>query len=239
MSKSLCIGVLEDEVLIAEALTDQLRSLGYGAVSVANTFAEGVEMLGSATLDLLLLDINLKGDKDGVDFARLVRSQCAIPLIFITSHSDPGTVQRASEVKPNGYLVKPFNKERLYAAIETAVANFSEAAAPAPAPETALFVKEHNMSYTRLHLDALLWIRSEGNYLELHTANKRFLIRSSLRDFLTRYAHIPLVRTHKSHAVRLPAIEHIHHSTVTVAGSEIPLSRNFREQLLQKVERLG
>ena len=237
--KSLSIGVLEDEVLIAEALCELLRDLGYSNLSVANSYREGIEMLSARQLDILLLDINLKGEHDGIDFAKVVRQRLHIPLIFISSHSDAHTVERASAVAPNGYLLKPFDQDRLYTAIETAVANFSNTQPATTTPRDAIFVKEANGSYARLRLETLLWFRSEGNYLELYTADKRFLIRSSIREFLARYPELPFVRIHKSHGVRLEAIDGIAHSTVTVAGQELPLSRNFREQLLRQIERLS
>ncbi len=237
-NKPLCIGILEDEVLIAEALCELLRSLGYSNLVVANTFAEGVELLNAHALDLLLLDIHLKDVQDGIDFATMVRQKLAIPIIFISSHSDSHTVQRASETRPNGYLLKPFDEQRLFTAIETAIANFGESAVPTAAAPEAIFVKERNQNYARLRLDDLLWFKSDGNYLELYTAEKQFLVRSSIREFLARYPDLPFVRIHKSHVVRLAAIDNIGHSSVTIAATELPLSRNYREQLFQKIERL-
>ena len=239
-SRSLTIGILEDEVLIAEALRELLSNLGYENVLVANTFEEGLEFL-SKQPDLVLLDINLNGQQDGIDFASRVRQQLDIPIIFISSHSDQQTVQRASAIKPNGFLLKPFNQERLYTAIETALANFEEIPEEQAAPPSSdtIFVKENNLNYSKLRLSELIWFKSEGNYLELYTNERHYLIRSSIRGFLTRYPSLPFVRTHKSHAVRMDAIDGISHSSVRVGSTELPLSRNYREQLLQQIEKLS
>jgi DNA-binding response OmpR family regulator len=67
---------------------------------------------------MLLLDINLNDTKDGIDLAEKINELFQLPFIFLTANSDSATIERAKKVKPNAYLVKPFNKDELYAAIE-------------------------------------------------------------------------------------------------------------------------
>ena len=83
-------------------------------------------MLREEQPDLVILDINIGGKRDGVDIARFIRANLDMPFIFLTANSDPATVIRARETHPNAYLVKPFHKADLYTAIEIALYNYNQ-----------------------------------------------------------------------------------------------------------------
>lgn len=113
--------VVEDEALIADDLERTLRRLGY---SVSGVAADGKGAIAAATSKppaVVLMDIKLKGPMDGVDAARVLRDQVDAPIVFLTSHSDDGTLSRASEVRPEGYVMKPFVERELRVAIELAL----------------------------------------------------------------------------------------------------------------------
>ena len=112
------IGLVEDELVIAMTITSTLKKLNYQVSKPASNYAQAIEMIERDRPDLLLLDINLGGQKDGIDVAAYTRANHHIPIIFLTAHSDTATVQRAKLVKPNAYLLKPFTKDDLFAALE-------------------------------------------------------------------------------------------------------------------------
>jgi DNA-binding LytR/AlgR family response regulator len=122
---TLKIGVVEDELIIARTILGTLDELGYGYCGPAINYTEAMEMLDRDKPDLLLLDIQLSGKKDGIDVARRLNEQYHLPFIFLTANSDGETIERAKAVKPPAYIVKPFTKEELFAAIEIAFSNFS------------------------------------------------------------------------------------------------------------------
>ena len=119
------VGVVEDELIIAYNIIDALEELGYSSVGPVTNFTEGIELIKNEQPDILLLDIILSGNKDGIDLAWHIKENYNIPFIFLTSHADKSTVDRAKLVDPPAYLVKPFNKDELYSAIEIALFNFS------------------------------------------------------------------------------------------------------------------
>jgi response regulator of citrate/malate metabolism len=84
--------------------------LNYTVANTASNYKAAIEMIEKEDLQLLLLDINLGGQKDGIDIATYVRTHYTLPIIFLTANSDIATVQRAKTVKPNAYLLKPFTK---------------------------------------------------------------------------------------------------------------------------------
>jgi two-component system cell cycle sensor histidine kinase/response regulator CckA len=113
--------VVEDEAIIARDLQRSLGLLGYAVPATARSAAEALALLEASIPELILMDIGLKGDMDGIQLAHLVRSRWDIPVIFLTSYSDEQTVERAKATGPYGYLIKPFREGELRITIEVAL----------------------------------------------------------------------------------------------------------------------
>ena len=92
--------ILEDQLIIARDLKGILQSLGYAVVGMVTSVKKAEEILRQQPVDLILLDIIVQGDEDGIDLAQKIREQYHIPFIFITSHSDPNTLERAKNSEP-------------------------------------------------------------------------------------------------------------------------------------------
>ena len=120
MSKKILI--VEDEFVIAHDLRNILRSLNYEVTGIALSEAKAVPLLQQHPPDLVLLDIQLKGDKSGIDVAYLLNERYQTPFVFVTSFSDEQTITQVKETRPFGYVLKPFRREQIYAAVEIALA---------------------------------------------------------------------------------------------------------------------
>lgn len=112
--------IVEDEV-VAEAIKDCLENLGYSVLDVVNSGEEAIIKVTEIRPDLVLMDISLKGDIDGVQAAEQIWNSLQIPVVYTTGHSDRSTVQRAKITGAFGYILKPFGEKDLYVAIETAL----------------------------------------------------------------------------------------------------------------------
>jgi len=115
------IFIVEDEALIAMELRDRLEVLGYEVCGTASRGEVAVERVAALRPDLVLMDINLAGEMDGVEAARRVRATCDAPVVFLTAYSDPALIANAAQAGGFGYLVKPFEARELYAVIEVAL----------------------------------------------------------------------------------------------------------------------
>jgi len=113
--------VVEDEPLAAMELQDRLESLGYVVVGVVSSGEEAIQKTAVTHPDLVLMDIVLKGDVDGVETAEQIQSRFNIPVVYLTAHSDEGTLQRARITEPYGYILKPFRERELHATIKMAI----------------------------------------------------------------------------------------------------------------------
>lgn len=114
------IMVVEDESIVAQDVQERLESLEY-IVSVAPSGEKAVEKVEKENPDLVLMDIVLKGDMDGIEAAEYITSRFDIPVVFLTAYADDKTLKRAKVTEPFGYLVKPFEDRELHATIETAL----------------------------------------------------------------------------------------------------------------------
>ena len=113
--------IVDDEVVVAETIRRQLRSLGYLVVGIVGTGVEAIQLAGEHQPDVVLMDIKLKGPMDGIEAARTIQSQYAIPVIYLTAFSDEETLERARPTLPLAYLIKPLVSSDLRAAVELAL----------------------------------------------------------------------------------------------------------------------
>jgi signal transduction histidine kinase len=113
--------IVEDESIIAMALENQVRRMGYDVIGAVATGDAALEKVGDFRPDIVLMDIRIQGAKDGIDTAEAIRSHFKIPVIYLTAHADERTIQRAKVTEPLGYLVKPLREHELQAAITVAL----------------------------------------------------------------------------------------------------------------------
>ncbi|WP_428569464.1 MAG: HD domain-containing phosphohydrolase [Solidesulfovibrio sp. DCME] len=113
--------VVEDEAVVGMDIRHRLTRLGHAVVAVVDSGEEAVRMVAATAPDVVLMDIMLKGNMDGVEAAGRIRGQGGPPVVFLTAHSDAQTLRRAGEVGPYGYVIKPFDDRELGAALDIAL----------------------------------------------------------------------------------------------------------------------
>ena len=113
--------VVEDEKIVAADLQQRLRSFGYVVVGIASTGDGAIKATRELSPELILMDITLKGDLDGIQAADIIRKDTDIPVVYVTAHADSKTLERAKITSPFGYILKPFEERDLYTTIEMAV----------------------------------------------------------------------------------------------------------------------
>lgn len=241
--------IVEDEMIIAQDMFNILEKMGYEVMEIAMDYQDTFEILAKETPDLILLDINLQGKKDGIDIACEINEKYKIPFIFTTSYTDGATIERAKEVKPINYLVKPFKAEQLYSAIEIAMINLDRASQSNVTAKSiaeigeqeegmiikdALFIKD-KFRYTKLRLKDILWIKSDGNYIELHTTSRKEIIRATLNNFVLKLDPNVFFRTHKSYVVNLDYLTRFEPTTVRIMETEIPIAKQYADELVKRL----
>lgn len=113
--------IVEDESIIAEDLFDSLTSLGYQVTAIVYSGEEAIIAASEVRPDLVLMDVNLQGEIDGITAAEKIRSRFQIPVIYLTAYADENTLRRVNSTKPFGYIVKPFEEKNLHTTIQIAL----------------------------------------------------------------------------------------------------------------------
>ena len=115
------IMVVEDEGIVALDIQSKLEGKGYEVTAVVSSGEEAVEKAAETHPNLVLMDIQLEGEMDGVEAADQIRSRFDIPVVYLTAFSDDSTLQRAKVSEPFGYLLKPFEERKMHTTIEIAL----------------------------------------------------------------------------------------------------------------------
>lgn len=221
--------VVEDELLIAETISDFLKKEGCQDITIVESVEEAVEHIESNPVDFVLTDIALGKDKTGIDLGNLLHTKYKIPFIYITSHADKTMIDKAKHTRPNAYIVKPFKKEDLLVAIELGLYNSLNT--PAASDSEELIVKE-GRAMVRLYHTNILWIESDGNYSTIHLKDdKRRVIRQSLSELQEQLPSAGFIRIHKSYLVNKVHIIELNANSLIIYGTELPIGRAYQANL--------
>jgi two-component system, LytTR family, response regulator LytT len=244
MPSTIKILIVEDDVLIAQDLQEILEEWGYSAVFKARNYEKAIEILSSEKIDLVLLDINLGGEKTGVDVGSYIYQNHQIPFIYITSYSDAATLAGVKQTFPSGFLLKPYDAKLLQATIEIAFFNYaSKQQAIINSTENemvendfiindTLLIKD-NYRYIKIPLKDILWFESDKNYVEVKTVQRKYAIRTTLKRLLEALPPNQFVRCHKQYVVNVAQVQKFGTNSLIISSFELPISRTEKEEVLR------
>jgi PAS domain S-box-containing protein len=176
--------VVEDNGIIGENIRRKLKSMGYGVPNLVMFGQEAIETAAEVRPDLVLMDIGLAGEMDGVEAARQIRTRFDIPVVYLTAHTDEATLQRAKTTEPFGYMTKPFELNELRSVIETALYKHQlEKKLKEREAHFRLLYEEAPLAYQSLNEDGCL-IEVNQTWLDMLGYEKDEVIGRWFGDFL-------------------------------------------------------
>lgn len=230
--------VVEDEILIADSICKNLRELGYNVFEPVLSYTEALEAIEQKEPDIAILDIQLSGNKTGIDLAKKIHEEYSFPFLFLSSNSDALTVNDAKRVNPQAFLVKPFTKNELYTAVELALYNHANIFGNANTEDLlvadALFIKSDGI-YSKICFDEILYIKSSHVYIELMLkAGQKRLVRCSLNEILEKLDN-HFIRVHRGYIVNSEHITILNSDSLLLSDVEIPIGKSYKKELFKKV----
>lgn len=242
--QSLRIMIVEDEPVISEEIAAIIEDLGYTPAAKTLHAKDVMNNFRLAAPDLVLMDINLGSGKDGIQLAAEIKNEKNIPLIFLTSYSDKAIVDRAKAVNPEGYIVKPFDEKDLQVAIEIAFHRFEHQQQKVMPEKTDsflvnkhLFVR-HKNKLVKLNPEDVLYAEAQSNYTVIVTDKEKYTVSTTLGIIEERLVQFGFLRIHRSYIINISKIETIEDDSVTIGRQSIPLSRNNKQELMNKITQL-
>lgn len=237
------IMIVEDEALIADHLAVCLEDCGYQIAGIADSAEEALQLLQNKKPDLILIDINLSGDLDGVDLAQSINVQHQIPFIFVTSNSDSRTLARVKLTRPAGFILKPYQIEDIRANVGIALYK-QHSLSPKSSPnsgnqnvEDGFFVREKH-ALQKIRYEEILYAEALDNYTRLVTEKGRHVLSSTLKNIENQLEPLGFLRVHRSYLVNLQYIEQILPKSLRIGEAEIPVSESNRSRLLKRIRTL-
>ncbi len=247
---SLRILALEDDPGLARALRAIVQELGYELLPVAADADDALKFFDLYHPDLVLLDVRLRGERDGIEVGQALNAKRPVPLIFVTSFQDRETFERAKALGAFAFLTKPYDALVLERAIELAMQHFarenraqsSSATPPELVPQDdSLFIREGH-KLTRVPYPDIHWIETDDDYCHLHTTRKKYTIRISLRELEDQLPANRFLRVHRSYLVQMACIDQVdpHKQEVQLLnGQKVPIGRAYRHDLLARMHLIG
>lgn len=232
------ICIVEDEMLIAMDVANTLRDFGYDVTEIASNYTSAIEVIEAERPDIVLLDIQLDGYKDGIDLAWKIKKDFDLPFIFLTANSDAATLERAKPVNAQAYLVKPFRAADLHTSIEICLHNYAQARSDKEITSSenilvkdSLFIKQGQYLH-KVRVEDILYLEADNVYLKVHTSAAKYMVRSNLQDYLELINQKTFCRVHKGFAVNIMQVQMINTDYLVINGINIPIGRAYRNQLL-------
>ena len=227
--------VVEDELIIGNYICKLLNIAGYSALGPEISFSDAVTVFDKEHPDLIIADVFLVGKKDGIDFAHYACSKTNIPIIFLTSCSEKKVIEKAKNICPAAFLVKPFNRNTLYASIDIALSNFSKrndnSLNEIYQVKDCLLYKNKE-TYYKIYLKDILFVKSDHVYNEIFTdKGMACLIRGSLSGFIKQFPGY-FIQVHKSIIINYHHIDSLEEGGVHIGDHFLPLSPFYRKKVL-------
>ena len=193
--------------------------------------------------NLILLDINLAGEKNGVWLAQKVRKHLNIPIVYLTAFGDQQTLKEVLDTKPNGYLMKPYQEPTLLTTINIALHNFLETQKSIKTAQSAndsnvyIFIKDRSMKI-KLSINDIYYVKSDGNYLEIFLKEKRHVVRNKLLTFKDKLPNSLFFQSHQRYLINIDKIDALKKDVVIIQSQEIPLSLKYKSAIETAISKL-
>lgn len=247
MNKNTSILIVEDEMIIAANISLQLNHLGYEVTGIIPRAEEVLPEIRQHIPDIILMDINLKGDLDGIELVQLIQNEFKIPIIYLTANSDESHFEKAKATNPYAFISKPFKKLDLQRAIELSIVRIekeqnSEKTADIISEDPyilsdCIFVRSHD-KMVKVCIDNILYIEAERNYCKIYCKDKEHLLVTTLKYLEEKLPTNSLMRIHRSFIVNLHHIDEIATNHVVIGKKAIPLSAELKKQLLLHIQKI-
>jgi len=213
--------IVDDDVFISEQLNAILKDLGYEVQEIAFDAQSAINSLNVTPPDIAILDIKMHGENQGFIIAKYIKEHLDIPFIFLTSFADESTVQEASKLAPDGYLLKPFNERDIFSTLN-------------------IILNRHikNIKYIdlkvghnvhKVKIEDLLWVKSSDKYIEIETSQRSYIKRDGIESFIESNKLLELIRVHRSYAVKIEKVDSVNGSVLLINNHEIPISKTYEK----------
>lgn len=230
--------IIEDQLLIAEDISNQLEDLGYEVIGIATNKAETFDLLNQQWPDLIIADVML-GDENGIEIVSEVLAHKKLPIIYLTGNSESVTVKKAMKTHPAAYMVKPFKVSEFSINIDLAINNFQQFNSDQKENSQdklvtdAIFIPDQH-NFIRIKKDEIYMVEADGSYIKIFTKDKVHQLSSNLKNFEAQLGDPTFLRISRKYLINTAHAEKINGNTVYLGPYEAVITKVVRQEMLQK-----
>ncbi|MDR7132629.1 DNA-binding LytR/AlgR family response regulator [Algoriphagus sp. 4150] len=237
--------LIEDNHNLSENVEEVLAIHGYELIAILTEAESAIQVIKEKEPDLILLDIKLKGDKDGIELSGEIRKFTSIPIVFLTSSAGKDIIIKVEHIKPDGFITKPFTMEGLITSIELALSNSKIAtnqevmkSDQSVIVKPELYIRENGW-LRKIVVDEIEWIKAEGTYTQIHVNNKQYTLRNTVKELIKKLPEGQFARIHKSYIVNLKNVDAVNATTIKINDKEIPVGKQYYQDFLKNINKIS
>jgi len=225
-SKLKSIFIVEDELELAENLKLILENSGYEVAGIEGDSEAAYAKILVSKPDLILMDIMLKGQIDGIELTEKIKNDFNIPIIFSTAHSGQDYLERISNLNYDSFILKPFTKEVLTTTINLTLLKHSRE----KIEKKVLQLRDKGF-IVPIDEDDIIMLKADGLYTRVFTTERQYVTRDILKDLIDKLSEKKFVRIHKSYLVNLNYVVAFNAKEVTISNFVVPIRRGYFREL--------
>jgi len=240
--------VVEDESIVSKDIQHSLKKLGYNVVGAASTGEKAFELASSENPDIILMDIMLKGNINGIETAERVKRELNIPVIYLTAYADEATLAKAKVTEPYGYIIKPFKEVDLHTSIEMALYKYSKerevlkerdlfySLIENKESKDFIFVKSKSR-LVKIKTADIYYLEALKDYVVINAFEVRYTIHSTMKDIVNKLSSDQFIRVHRSFIVRLDKIAAIEYPNLHLEKDKkiVPIGGSYKDELMDRL----
>jgi len=227
--------IVEDNPITSQDLEEILTENGLNVVGVARTGNQAINKARDLQPDILLMDIQLDGSKNGISVVQEIYKTDYYPVVYLTASTNREHIEKAYSTFPSAFLSKPFDQKDLIHAIELAFVNhyqFIRGSSNIPEMNKSIFLRNGD-KYEKVNIEDVQIINADGSYSTIITKNHSYSISLNLQSLALKLGNPLFFRLHRSFIVNLKWISGFDNQHVFIDEQIIPYSKNYREELLK------
>lgn len=222
------IVIVEDDSDLANNIAELVTILGYQVSAVFNDSKNCLSFLNDNSVDLVIIDILLKGEETGIELGKAITGSFDVPIVFCSAYTDEQVLQQVKTIKHSGYIVKPFTRQVLKTTIFLALND--KFIAPTSTGKDTLHVRDKGYLIP-IEFKNILIAEADGLYTKIITAKKSYLIRAILKNVEEQLPSNKFLRVHKSYLVNVDHISSFNSKGVKINDSIVPVRRGYYKSL--------
>ncbi len=244
MNSSTKILIVEDEMIIGANISLQLSKLGYDVTGIVSRGEEALAHVKQNPPDIVLMDIQLKGELDGIDTVIRMQQEMDMPVIYLTANNDDDNFDRAKATNPYAFISKPFKKLDLQHAIELTMSRLDknksgskeEATCVSPFIQSDSIYVRRNERMIKIMISDIYYFEADRNYCKIFAKNKECLLVMTLKEINDKLPPEHFLRIHRSFIINLSHVDEVAGTHVVIHKKAIPLSKTLRGELMNRLQ---